>query len=131
MTPGNPCQPQHGAQGNGLYGPALGGKATNNQQTMQPNVVEQFLNTTAVTLPSFINARPDKKGGTFPTGSRLVDGKMPKAKQLDSIFGVRPSSIDKYSRVVFPVCFVCFQLMYWIVYLHISAFLESDALENK
>jgi len=45
---------------------------------------------------------------------------------LETIFGVRPSDIDKYSRVVFPVCFVCFQLMYWIVYLHISAFLESE-----
>ncbi|KAG9509756.1 Gamma-aminobutyric acid receptor subunit beta, partial [Fragariocoptes setiger] len=53
-------------------------------------------------------------------------------KKLDSIFGVRPSDIDKYSRVVFPVCFICFQLMYWIVYLHISAFLEtSEADEAK
>ncbi|KAG9509709.1 Gamma-aminobutyric acid receptor subunit beta [Fragariocoptes setiger] len=52
-------------------------------------------------------------------------------KRLDSIFGVRPSDIDKYSRVVFPVCFVCFQLMYWIVYLHISAFLQKDNLANS
>lgn len=98
-------------------------------QQQQPSVVEQFLNT-AATLPNFMNAKFDKRG-PFLTGSRLIDGKLGKAKQLDSIFGVRPSSIDKYSRVVFPVCFVCFQLMYWIVYLHISAFLESDALENK
>lgn len=47
-------------------------------------------------------------------------------RSLETIFGIRPSDIDKYSRVVFPVCFVCFQLMYWIVYLHISAFLESE-----
>jgi gamma-aminobutyric acid receptor subunit beta len=104
-------------------------KAT--QQQNQPNVVEQFLNT-AASMP--MNTKFDKRGGTMLTGPRLLDGKLPKigkAKQLDSIFGVRPSSIDKYSRVVFPVCFVCFQLMYWIVYLHISAFLESDAFENK
>lgn len=98
----------------------------------QAGVVEQFLST-AASLPNIINSKTDKRG-TLLTGSRVVDGKIGKlgnAKQLDSIFGVRPSSIDKYSRVVFPVCFVCFQLMYWIVYLHISAFLESDGLESK
>lgn len=46
-------------------------------------------------------------------------------KNVDSLFGVRPSDIDKYSRVVFPVCFVCFHLMYWIVYMHISEFLAE------
>lgn len=52
-------------------------------------------------------------------------------RSLETIFGVRPSDIDKYSRVVFPVCFVCFQLMYWIVYLHISAFLESEQQKQQ
>lgn len=51
-------------------------------------------------------------------------------KNVDSLFGVRPSDIDKYSRVVFPVCFVCFHLMYWIVYMHISEFLAEDAKET-
>lgn len=93
----------------------------NEQQKVQQSVVEQFLNT-AASLPNFM---PGKKPA-FPTGSRVVDANIGKSvKHLDSIFGVRPSSIDKYSRVVFPVCFVCFQLMYWIVYLHISAFLEG------
>lgn len=41
-------------------------------------------------------------------------------KNPNKLFGVSPSDIDKYSRVVFPVCFVCFNLMYWIIYLHIS-----------
>ncbi|KAI1286411.1 Gamma-aminobutyric acid receptor subunit beta [Halotydeus destructor] len=38
----------------------------------------------------------------------------------DKMLGVSPSDIDKYSRVVFPVCFICFNLMYWIIYIHIS-----------
>lgn len=45
---------------------------------------------------------------------------------IHKIFGIRPSDVDKYSRVVFPVSFVCFQLMYWLVYLHISAYLDEE-----
>ena len=47
-------------------------------------------------------------------------------KNPNKLFGVSPSDIDKYSRVVFPVCFVCFNLMYWIIYLHISAQMTED-----
>lgn len=42
-------------------------------------------------------------------------------KDPNRMLGVSPSDIDKYSRVVFPVCFICFNLMYWIIYMHISA----------
>lgn len=41
------------------------------------------------------------------------------SKNLNKMFGVSSSDIDKYSRVVFPVCFICFNLMYWVIYLHI------------
>lgn len=47
-------------------------------------------------------------------------------KKADSLFGVSPSDIDKYSRVVFPVFFVCFNLMYWIIYLHISDTINEE-----
>lgn len=47
-------------------------------------------------------------------------------KNPNKLFGVSPSDIDKYSRVVFPVCFVCFNLMYWIIYLHISSQTTED-----
>lgn len=140
------CQPPAGRNGQqqqqpyGTLGGFKAGATTTGGNTpgatlpmppQQSNVVEQFLNT-AATLPNFINTKFDaRRGGPPPTASRVVDTKLGKAKQLDSIFGVRPSSIDKYSRVVFPVCFVCFQLMYWIVYLHISAFLESNGLDSK
>ena len=36
------------------------------------------------------------------------------------MFGMTASDIDKYSRVVFPVTFTCFQLMYWIIYQFLS-----------
>lgn len=117
--PGQP-QPIH---------PGVGGNAANKQP---PNVVEQFINTASALPNLMMNTKLDRNGKFPPVRSQVLDSKkFSKAKQLDSIFGVRPSSIDKYSRVVFPVCFVCFQLMYWIVYLHISAFLESEAVENK
>lgn len=55
-------------------------------------------------------------------------------KDINKLYGVTPSDIDKYSRIMFPVCFVCFNLMYWIIYLHISDVVADDLVlleENK
>ena len=41
-------------------------------------------------------------------------------KDLNKMFGMTASDIDKYSRVMFPVTFASFQLMYWIIYQHLS-----------
>ena len=47
-------------------------------------------------------------------------------KNLQKMGGISPSDIDKYSRVLFPVSFTCFNLMYWIIYLNISEEVVPD-----
>jgi hypothetical protein len=47
-------------------------------------------------------------------------------KNLQKMMGVSPSDIDKYSRIFFPVTFTCFNLMYWIIYLHVSDEIAQD-----
>ena len=47
-------------------------------------------------------------------------------KNLQKMMGISPSDIDKYSRIFFPVTFICFNLMYWIIYLHVSDEIAED-----
>lgn len=47
-------------------------------------------------------------------------------KNLQKMMGISPSDIDKYSRIFFPVSFICFNLMYWIIYLHVSDEVAED-----
>ncbi len=42
------------------------------------------------------------------------------------VLGMRASDIDKYSRVIFPIMFLTFHLMYWMIYLSISGELPND-----
>ena len=47
-------------------------------------------------------------------------------KNLQKLGGISPSDIDKYSRILFPVSFICFNLMYWLIYLNISEDMVPD-----
>ena len=47
-------------------------------------------------------------------------------KDINKMFGITASDIDKYSRMIFPITFVCFQLMYWIIYQHLSDIIVED-----
>lgn len=47
-------------------------------------------------------------------------------KDVNRMFGMTASDIDKYSRVIFPVTFTCFQLMYWVIYRHLSDDVVDD-----
>lgn len=55
-----------------------------------------------------------------------ADPEVAAPKLAEGLFGILPSDIDKYSRLVFPVIFISFNLTYWIIYLHISDTLGED-----
>ena len=42
------------------------------------------------------------------------------------IWFIQASDIDKYSRIVFPITFLSFHLMYWMIYLTISNDVVDD-----
>ena len=84
---------------------------------------------TAATAGTATAAARASHYGTTGTagGERSILGPTVMPKNLNALFGVSPSDIDKYSRVVFPVCFICFNMMYWVIYLHISKIMDSVA----
>merc|ERR1719410_1373983 len=51
---------------------------------------------------------------------------LPPPKPPHRIWGMRGSDIDKYSRVIFPIMFFCFHMIYWTIYLSISGDIPQD-----
>ena len=44
------------------------------------------------------------------------------------ILGMRASDIDKYSRVIFPIMFLTFHLMYWMIYISIAGEIPDNVV---
>ena len=44
----------------------------------------------------------------------------------ERLCGMKASDIDKYSRIIFPLFFLSFHLMYWMIYLTISDEIVDD-----
>jgi hypothetical protein len=64
-----------------------------------------------------------------PSAPKLIPSMMAGVvtpKDINKMFGITASDIDKYSRMIFPITFVCFQLMYWIIYQHLSDIIVED-----
>ena len=81
------------------------------------------------TCVQFDNCHPLSSGQgapSFPQPIQLPLPSLPPAKPPHRIFGMRGSDIDKYSRVIFPIMFLSFHMMYWMIYLSISGDIPED-----
>ena len=119
-------------------GEEAGGELTVQQQQNIQNMMDcgltltgQPMQGTAIQGVSSINAAGVVQGGpgTGPTPIAPAGGGQPDThcrKNLQKMLGISPSDIDKYSRIFFPVTFICFSLMYWIIYLHVSDEIADD-----
>ena len=60
--------------------------------------------------------------GALPAENPSADpATVERGQNACSVHCGRPSTIDKYSRVSFPLVFTIFNIMYWLTYLNIHS----------
>jgi pyruvate carboxylase len=64
--------------------------------------------------------------GQRPSVVVPLQAMLAQKKNLHKMMGISPSDIDVYSRILFPLSFFTFNLMYWIIYLYISDEIAED-----
>ena len=67
----------------------------------------------------------------IPQEPTKYEGFVLAPKPPNKILGMRGSDIDKYSRVIFPILFISFHMVYWMIYLTISGEIPSDLVYLK
>ena len=65
-------------------------------------------------------------GGCAPEGGSLLPAPVPLQAHPEKFFGMKPSHVDNFSRIAFPITFVGFHLMYWSYYLTVSNTIVQD-----
>ena len=93
---------------------------------LQPSGNEVNSDVTHLPAGPHSHATPTYATPTFAHQFQVAQQQQACKKNLQKMMGISPSDIDKYSRIFFPVTFTCFNLMYWIIYLHVSDEVAED-----